>query len=51
MGSRVEWRGQRIESANLKVNQEHLLNLNSEKSRLKTEPEGLWYNMVQQQKI
>ena len=40
MGSRVEWRGQRIESANLKANQEYLLNLNSEKSRLKTEPEG-----------
>ena len=28
MGSRVEWRGQRIESANLKTNEENLLNLN-----------------------
>ena len=44
MGSRVEWRGQRIESANFKANQEHLLNLNTEKNRLKTEPEALWFN-------
>ena len=34
----------RIESANFKANQEHLLNLNTEKNRLKTEPEGLWFN-------
>ena len=41
----VEWRGQRIESAHLKANQEHLLNLNTEKNRLKTKPERLWYNI------